>query len=33
VQTVDIYRGVIPFIVLQALVLFSLAVFPHLFGL
>nr|WP_321467540.1 TRAP transporter large permease subunit [uncultured Desulfobulbus sp.] len=33
VNTVDIYRGVIPFIGLQALVLFTLAVFPHIFGL
>ena len=33
VRTLDIYRGVIPFILLQALVLFSLALFPHLYGL
>ena len=33
VHTVDIYRGVIPFIVLQAMVLFTLAVFPYIFGL
>lgn len=32
VRTVDIYRGVIPFIVLQAIVLFSLVVFPEYFG-
>jgi tripartite ATP-independent transporter DctM subunit len=33
VRTVDIYKGVIPFIVLQGLVLFSLALFPQIYGL
>jgi len=32
VRTMDIYRGVIPFISLQALVLVVLAVFPQVFG-
>lgn len=33
VKTMDIYKGVIPFILLQILVLFLLAVFPEIFGL
>ena len=33
VKTVDIYKGVIPFIMLQILVLFLLAVYPEVFGL
>ena len=32
VRTVDLYRGVIPFIVIQALVLFSIVVFPGFYG-
>ena len=32
VRTMDIYRGVVPFIALQVLVLGILAVFPHVFG-
>jgi len=32
VRTVDIYKGVAPFIVLQVLVLSILAVFPQFFG-
>jgi len=33
VRTLDIYRGVVPFIALQVLVLAFLILFPHLFGL
>jgi tripartite ATP-independent transporter DctM subunit len=33
VSTVDIYRGVVPFIILQVLVLLSLAVFPGFYGM
>ena len=33
VRTIDIYRGVIPFIVLQVAVLGILILFPHIFGL
>ncbi len=33
VQTVDIYRGVVPFIIIQMMVLASIVVFPHLYGL
>ena len=33
VRTMDIYRGVVPFIILQVLVLGILILFPHLFGL
>ncbi len=33
IKTMDIYRGVIPFIALQVLVLAVLAIFPHIFGL
>lgn len=33
VRTLDIYRGVIPFIVLQVMVLFVLVVFPEVFGM
>ena len=32
VRTVDLYRGVIPFILIQALVLLSLVVFPGFYG-
>ncbi|MBD3840919.1 MAG: TRAP transporter large permease subunit [Campylobacterales bacterium] len=32
VQTLDIYKGVIPFILIQILVLASIIVFPHLYG-
>ncbi len=33
VTTGDIYRGVVPFIVLQMLVVISILLFPHLYGL
>lgn len=33
VQTVDIYRGVIPFIIIQMLVLASIVIFPAVYGL
>ena len=33
VQTIDIYRGVIPFIILQVLVVISILLFPGLYGL
>jgi tripartite ATP-independent transporter DctM subunit len=33
VRTVDIYQGVVPFIVIQVLVLISLVLFPHFYGL
>jgi tripartite ATP-independent transporter DctM subunit len=33
VRTVDIYQGVVPFIIIQVLVLASIVVFPHLYGL
>ena len=33
VRTFDIYRGVIPFIILQVLILFTLAVYPEFFGM
>ncbi len=33
VRTVDIYRGVVPFIIIQVMVLASIVVFPHLYGL
>ena len=33
VRTLDIYRGVIPFIIIQVIVLFSLAIFPGMYGL
>jgi TRAP-type mannitol/chloroaromatic compound transport system permease large subunit len=33
VSTVDIYRGVVPFIILQVLVMLSLAVFPGFYGM
>ncbi|MCW5212910.1 TRAP transporter large permease subunit [Desulfobulbus sp. TB] len=33
VQTVAIYRGVFPFIFLQVIVLFTIMLFPHLYGL
>ncbi len=32
VQTLDIYRGVVPFILIQILVLASIVIFPHLYG-
>ncbi|NPA50808.1 MAG: TRAP transporter large permease subunit [Epsilonproteobacteria bacterium] len=32
VKTTDIYKGVIPFIILQILVLASIVLFPHLYG-
>lgn len=32
VRTVDLYRGVIPFIIIQVLVLISIVVFPGLYG-
>jgi len=32
VQTLDIYKGVIPFIIIQVLVLASLVIFPELYG-
>ncbi len=33
VRTVDIYQGVLPFIIIQVLVLASIVIFPHLYGL
>lgn len=33
VRTLDIYRGVVPFIILQVMVLFVLVVFPEVFGM
>jgi len=33
VRTIDIYRGVIPFILLQLSLLVTLLIFPGLFGL
>ncbi len=33
VRTVDIYRGVIPFIVMQISIVASILAFPDLFGL
>ena len=33
VRTVEIYRGVIPFIILQVLIMFSLAFFPGFYGM
>ena len=33
IRTIDIYRGVVPFIILQVLVLVWLAVFPEFFGM
>lgn len=33
VQTVDIYRGVVPFIIIQMLVLASIVIFPGVYGL
>ena len=33
VKTLDIYRGVIPFIIIQFLVLMTVLYFPELFGL
>lgn len=32
VQTIDIYKGVVPFIIIQILVLTSIVVFPHIYG-
>ncbi|MDH5600371.1 MAG: TRAP transporter large permease subunit [Gammaproteobacteria bacterium] len=33
VQTIDIYRGVIPFIIIQVIVVISILLFPSLYGL
>ncbi|CSC78693.1 dicarboxylate transporter [Vibrio cholerae] len=33
VTTMDIYRGVVPFILIQILVLISLMVFPSFYGM
>ena len=33
VRTLDIYKGVLPFIFLQVMVLISIMLFPHLYGL
>lgn len=33
VRTLDIYKGVLPFILLQVLVLMTMMLFPHLYGL
>jgi len=33
IQTIDIYRGVIPFIIIQVLVVISILPFPTLYGL
>ena len=33
VRTLDIYKGVLPFILLQVIVLISITIFPHLYGL
>ncbi|MCK4535881.1 MAG: TRAP transporter large permease subunit [Desulfuromonadales bacterium] len=33
VKTTDIYYGVIPFIIIQAMVLLMLVVFPQIFGI
>ncbi|MCI5163231.1 MAG: TRAP transporter large permease subunit [Candidatus Electrothrix sp. AX5] len=33
VRTLDIYKGVLPFILLQVMVLISIMLFPHLYGL
>lgn len=33
VQTIDIYRGVVPFIIIQVLVVISILLFPELYGL
>ncbi|HBH27337.1 MAG TPA: C4-dicarboxylate ABC transporter, partial [Desulfofustis sp.] len=32
IRTVDIYKGVVPFIMIQMLVLASIVIFPHLYG-
>ncbi|MFT5699405.1 MAG: tripartite ATP-independent transporter DctM subunit [Desulforhopalus sp.] len=32
IRTVDIYRGVVPFIIIQMLVLASIVIFPHFYG-
>jgi TRAP-type mannitol/chloroaromatic compound transport system permease large subunit len=32
VQTTDIYRGVVPFITIQVLVLISIVLFPKFYG-
>lgn len=32
IRTVDIYKGVVPFIMIQMLVLTSIVIFPHLYG-
>jgi len=33
IRTTDIYRGVVPFIILQVLILFALAIYPEFFGM
>jgi TRAP-type mannitol/chloroaromatic compound transport system permease large subunit len=33
VRTLDIYKGVLPFILIQVMVLLSIMLFPHLYGL
>ena len=33
VRTIDIYKGVVPFIIIQALIVISILVFPSLYGL
>ncbi len=33
VRTIDIYKGVLPFIILQILVLLLLAIYPEIFGM
>jgi len=33
IRTVDIYKGVLPFIIIQMLVLASIVIFPHFYGL
>ena len=32
IQTTDIYKGVIPFIIIQVLILLSVIIFPHFYG-
>jgi len=33
VQTIDIYKGVVPFIIIQVIVVLTILVFPNLYGL
>jgi TRAP-type mannitol/chloroaromatic compound transport system permease large subunit len=33
VSTMDIYRGVVPFIIMQTAIVFSILLFPDLYGL